>query len=291
MKPHKISPVMALIICGQGLILTIVNSALYASFSKSYPTFQGETLAIILSATLMSMVLTSILGMKATASLSKKESTLDNQSLYINDVTQLLSTLKSQRHDFINNFQTVYGLIRLGNNNDAINYLERTISEVGELSKIVSFKQPVISALLQIKSDIAKNRGIIFEIIPMSTLGNIKADFYDLSRILGNLIENSFDAVMDEPPEKRKVWLAIREVVSNYIFDIGNFGRPIPEEIRNKIFEPGYSTKVGQLRGMGLYIVKNLVEKNSGVIGFSSDSGLGTVFTIVFLKDKNEKPE
>ena len=53
MKPHKISPVMALIICGQGLILTIVNSALYASFSKSYPTFQGETLAIILSATLM----------------------------------------------------------------------------------------------------------------------------------------------------------------------------------------------------------------------------------------------
>ena len=145
---------------------------------------------------------------------------------------------------------------------------------------------PVISSLLQAKVSIAKDRGIIFDINPLTDLANFIIDYYDLSRILGNLIDNAFEAVTAEKDNYRKVWLVVKEDQSSFIFEIGNLGPPIPEVHLEKVFEPGYSTKAGELRGMGLSIVKNLIKKNNGAMSLISHQDTGTIFTLNFSKNK-----
>ena len=149
---------------------------------------------------------------------------------------------------------------------------------------VTGFKTPVVSALLQAKTSVAKSRDIDFEILPLSDLANLAVDYYDLSRILGNLLDNAFDAVAVTSDEERKVWINIREDVTSYIFEIGNLGPPIPDQIKHQIFEAGLSTKKGENRGMGLYIVKSLMEKNSGKLNFTSSTEKGTTFTLFFNK-------
>jgi signal transduction histidine kinase len=58
-------------------------------------------------------------------------------------------------------------------------------------------------------------------------------------------------------------------------------GTGIPEKIRNRIFEPNFSTKNSGM-GLGLAITKRMVENMNGEIGFSTEEGKGTTFTVEF---------
>ena len=286
MKPKHITPSLVLIICGQALILSIAYSSLFAYISQSYRIVSPGTLKLILIISFFFVIVTTAYGIIVSSSLSRKETAFDGQNLYINDMTQLLQALKSQRHDFANNIQTIYGLIAIECYQEAKEYLERTIKEVKELSRVTGFKTPVVSALLQAKSSVAKSRDIDFEILPLSDLANLAVDYYDLSRILGNLLDNAFDAVAITSDEQRKVWINIHEDVTSYSFEIGNLGSPIPDELKHQIFEAGLSTKNGENRGMGLSIVKSLMEKNSGRIQCTSTTEKGTIFTLIFNKNQ-----
>lgn len=58
-------------------------------------------------------------------------------------------------------------------------------------------------------------------------------------------------------------------------------GTGIPDEIKNKIFEPFFTTKeVGKGTGLGLSLVYEIVQKHEGIIGFESQIGKGTKFSI-----------
>ncbi|HEU5400273.1 MAG TPA: HAMP domain-containing sensor histidine kinase, partial [Terriglobales bacterium] len=59
-------------------------------------------------------------------------------------------------------------------------------------------------------------------------------------------------------------------------------GSGIPKEIRNTMFEPFVSTKGEKGTGLGLWIVKGIVEGHSGKILVRSSVGRGTVFKLVF---------
>ena len=61
-------------------------------------------------------------------------------------------------------------------------------------------------------------------------------------------------------------------------------GSGISEENRDKIFEPKFTTKTSGM-GLGLAMVKNIVETYNGSITFTSQLGKGTIFTVTFPKD------
>jgi signal transduction histidine kinase len=93
-----------------------------------------------------------------------------------------------------------------------------------------------------------------------------------------NLVINSFDAMRDAPVENRKVEIttawngngAIRTSVRDY-------GVGISEETRERLFDPFFTTKADGL-GMGLAIVRSIVESHAGTIVAENVEGGGARF-------------
>jgi signal transduction histidine kinase len=65
---------------------------------------------------------------------------------------------------------------------------------------------------------------------------------------------------------------------------VADNGVGIGDEFRDKVFEPKFTTKSSGM-GLGLGMVKNIVETYKGSIEFSSQEGKGTVFTVRFPKE------
>jgi signal transduction histidine kinase len=98
-----------------------------------------------------------------------------------------------------------------------------------------------------------------------------------LNQVFMNILSNAIDAIEDRGTIK------ISTAISDgfIIVSIKDSGHGIPESIREKIFDPFYTTKgVGKGTGLGLSISQSIIEKHRGKIDLRSVSGKGTEFTI-----------
>ena len=141
-----------------------------------------------------------------------------------------------------------------------------------------------MSALFYIKSGIATSQGIQFNLEIQSDVAQIAVPAYELTRILGNLINNAFDAVTDLEKEDRWVNVGVYEQGGDYVFRVANRGHIDPQTAKN-IFSRGYTTKQGSHSGMGLYIIKLLVERYQGKIVLETAPD-AVEFTVVLPKSK-----
>ena len=109
-----------------------------------------------------------------------------------------------------------------------------------------------------------------------------KFDRTQLIRVVTNLVKNSIQAMpedRDNPSIKVKVFSVEDEVK----ITIEDNGCGISEETKAKIFEPKFTTKSSGM-GLGLAMVKNIMETFNGNITFTSQEGEGTIFTLTFPK-------
>jgi len=107
----------------------------------------------------------------------------------------------------------------------------------------------------------------------------------DLNQVFLNLIVNAAQAIADTVSGTTRrgcitvttrAWRAAVEV------SVKDTGGGVPEAIRDKIFEPFYTTKeVGRGTGQGLAIARNVVEQHGGTIHFETALGAGTTFTVL----------
>ncbi len=99
----------------------------------------------------------------------------------------------------------------------------------------------------------------------------------ELNQVWTNLIHNSIQAMENNGTLTIEI-LALRSTME---VKIGDSGPGIPLEIRDRIFEPFFTTKrVGEGSGLGLDIVKKIIEKHNGSIAVESQLHQGTIFTI-----------
>ncbi|WP_347488491.1 GHKL domain-containing protein [Desulfoscipio sp. XC116] len=94
---------------------------------------------------------------------------------------------------------------------------------------------------------------------------------WDLCSILGNLLDNAFEAAILDPADRR-VAVEIKYEDTNYILYVYNTGPKISAEVRRRLFTAGYTTKESEARGYGLYLVKKLVDKYEGRIKVKAGS-------------------
>jgi two-component system, NtrC family, nitrogen regulation sensor histidine kinase NtrY len=104
--------------------------------------------------------------------------------------------------------------------------------------------------------------------------------WYDLSylnRTLTNLIKNACQSI----PEDRfgEVFIKVYAQEAYLCFEVKDNGCGIDEDQKSKIFMPYFSTKVIGM-GLGLPIVKSMIESGGGEISFVSSLGLGTTFLV-----------
>lgn len=98
-----------------------------------------------------------------------------------------------------------------------------------------------------------------------------------LIRIITNLVKNSIQAV----PESRKpeISVSLQHIKDYLIIRVNDNGIGIPPELGDKIFEPKFTTTTGGT-GLGLAMVKKIIEDYNGEIRYISEKGTGTEFTI-----------
>lgn len=215
--------------------------------------------------------------------ITKQQKTLEIQNFYIEHLRELVRAIRMQRHDFVNHMQVVYALMKTGKCDKAIDYIADLSHEIQITGEILSVDIPELSALLLAKMDLARKKEINFLIIVESNLQGLDIKPLDLIMVVANLLDNAFEAVESLPMESRSVILKIAENDEYYYLQTINPGY-ISDELKDKIFDMGYSTKEGPDRGTGLAAVKNVVEKNSGKINLKSSRDQGIMFTVCFPK-------
>lgn len=131
-------------------------------------------------------------------------------------------------------------------------------------------------------------RNIKLDLQLLRDLPAIKSDPGQLQQVLLNIFNNAIDAI----DKDGTIRITTEQITADRVqVDIRDDGPGMPQEILQNIFEPFFSTKLGEGHGtgLGLSITYGLVKKLGGEIYVESDVGLGTTFSLVFPIDQQQK--
>lgn len=197
---------------------------------------------------------------------------LNRQSDMLEDalshVNELNGTLRAQRHDFMNHLQVVFGLLDMGENADARAYIDRVYGDIQRVGKALKTSIPAVNALLSAKLAECQTRHIEAVLETKSAWNGVPAADWELCRVLGNLIDNALDALKDKDSPHLTVFIG--ETLREFTFFVENDGPSIPRDLMDSLFDQGVTTH-GEGRGMGLFIVREIMETYGGRIEASSD--------------------
>ncbi|MCG6794204.1 sensor histidine kinase [Geobacillus sp. YHL] len=201
-------------------------------------------------------------------------------------VKAFVHALRVQNHEYMNKLHTIAGLIQLGHIEKALEYVFQVTEEQAGLTQFLSrnIKDESISGLLLSKIRRGKELGIRVTIDRHSRLHRFPPhlDHHDFVVLLGNLIENAFDAFRGVTDREKEIYISLEQNEEICSLSVEDNGQGIAREHIDRIFDEGFSTKGESGRGIGLYLVKQIVEKGNGRIDVQSEEGNGTVFTVTF---------
>ena len=197
-------------------------------------------------------------------------------------LTQQQATLRAQRHDFMNHLQVVSGLLELEEYAAAGEYIEKVYGDIVKVNRTLKTAHPAINALLAAKMGDCENRGIALTLEIGSPWEGMTVPSWEICRALGNLIDNAMDALQGTS-EHPAIRIRLGESLHEFSLSVTNNGPAIPEAIRERIFQSGFSTKSAG-RGMGLAIVEEIVRNHQGHLSLTSDEK-ETCFSITLPKN------
>nr|WP_103998563.1 HAMP domain-containing sensor histidine kinase [Flavobacterium urumqiense] len=105
-----------------------------------------------------------------------------------------------------------------------------------------------------------------------------KIDRTQLIRIITNLVKNAIQAI-PENQETKSIIVTVKKEQNNVLITVADNGIGIQTKDISRIFEPKFTTKSSGM-GLGLGIIKNIIENYKGTITFESKFGKGTTFTV-----------
>src|SRR5215468_11254106 len=139
----------------------------------------------------------------------------------------------------------------------------------------------VVMDALRIASADAVLRSCQLETSLDANLPAIDGDPVQLQQVLLNLVINAFDAMRDTAPSRRKVLIATQSKGDGTVCaSVRDHGIGISEEMRERLFDPFFSTK-GEGLGIGLAIVRSIVEAHGGTITAENADDGGARFEFV----------
>jgi signal transduction histidine kinase len=167
----------------------------------------------------------------------------------------------------------------------SVKRLDRTLLDLIELAKtrkgsskliLINLKSIVDEILLSLRH-VSGFSKINFE-VKIDHHAEIMADKVLLLSVLQNLIHNAINYCNHDSP-----WVKIAVITTDdgVEIEIADNGKGIPDAIRNRVFEMFYRGNTESTgSGLGLFIVKNALDKMKGTIDLKSRDGQGTVFTV-----------
>lgn len=117
-----------------------------------------------------------------------------------------------------------------------------------------------------------------------SDVGEVECLPQDLQRVILNLCSNGmYEAVKQakasgEPP---KLKISSRKDKNSYVIDVTDNGGGIPDDIKDKVFQPFFTTKpTGEGTGLGLSMSFDIIKQHGGELSLESEVGKGSTFRV-----------
>lgn len=213
---------------------------------------------------------------------------LDIVAKKLSQIKKYSEMLRIQTHEYSNKLHTISGLIQIGAYQEAIELIGSETSGyqnlINTLMSIV--RDPVLAGTILGKYKRAKELKIEFTIDSDSSMKDIPDHIKreNLVTILGNIIDNSFEALLPLSFQDRKVKLVMTDLGNDLIFDVDDSGPGIDSTLVNNIFIKGYSSKEKRGHGMGLYLVDNTIKMMGGTVSVGTSELGGAAFTVIIPK-------
>ena len=201
----------------------------------------------------------------------------------LDDAIGLTETLRAQSHEFANRLHTLVGLVELGRYDEAIQFVTEVSAARADLTERLQASIPDVKlvALILAKVSLADERDVQLRVMNDSHVGGPISGISEVLTVAGNLIDNAIDAAALGP---RPRWVELTIVAADHdlLVRVRDSGHGVPHDMREAIFMDGVTTKsstTGARRGLGLALVRQVVESRSGMISVGHDGG--AVFTAV----------
>jgi PAS domain S-box-containing protein len=161
---------------------------------------------------------------------------------------------------------------------DVIENIRNTIKKGAAVKQRIDLNQAVTSVTHLTQATAAAHRCEVRTALA-ETLSEVEGDPIQIQQVLINLLNNAFEAMNGILPPDRKVEISTQETASNVSITIRDHGIGIPHEARTRLFEQFFTTKKEGL-GMGLAIVRSIIEAHGGTIAAENADDGGTRFRV-----------
>ncbi|MEI4789646.1 sensor histidine kinase [Bacillus sp. FJAT-53060] len=201
-------------------------------------------------------------------------------------VKNFVDGLRVQNHEHMNKLHTIAGLIQLGKADQALDLAFQTTEEQEHVTDFLHrvIQHDAVAGLLMSKMRRGKELGIKVEVDENSCLRCFpeRLDQHDMTKLLGNLIENAFASFDSVERETKLISISIDQTEDVLAILIEDHGLGIEEKMIPHIFDKGFTHGKENGTGYGLYIVKTIIDKGMGNVEVTSSIGIGTTFSIEF---------
>lgn len=189
-------------------------------------------------------------------------------------IRKMAWSLRAQNHEFMNKLHTISGLIQLEEYDEVIKFINVIVESKRSITAIISDKIKNVSLAALILSKYSKCEEARINLIIDDNSKVTKLPQYmtseELVSVVGNLIENSIDAVKNDGTGE--IYVKIFEEEEQMKIIIKDNGCGIPEDMKASIYNMGSTSKAGE-RGFGMYIVKKIIDEAKGTISFEVNNG------------------
>ena len=200
----------------------------------------------------------------------------------------MVEALRANIHEYLNKLHVISGLLQIGEVPEAIKFIDGTAADTksGYQAVIHQIENRTIAALLLGKSSHARELDIQFTLRKDSYLEphNRFLSTKELVTIIGNLIENAFEAIAGKEGI-RQVELFIGSEQKGLTLSVDDTGRGMTPEQVETIYQRQYTTK-GEGHGIGLRLIQEIVRKHDGYLDIESEPGEGSSFTISISRER-----
>lgn len=213
----------------------------------------------------------------------------------LSGVSHYAAALRVQNHEFMNHLHVILGMAQMGYYEKLETYIMGTVDryhmEIGTL--IRQIRDPVIAGFVLGKMSRARELGLFLTLTEESYVPEAAGedDIHLVVTVLGNLLENAFDALAEAVRKEIVLFLDYRPEHKRLFCSVQDSRPGIQQRDAPFIFHKGYSTK-GENRGFGLYLVKQSLEIAGGTIAWDYREDAGTTFRVTLpYCSKEDLPE
>jgi two-component system sensor histidine kinase AgrC len=207
------------------------------------------------------------------------EANYQQQLYYMENLERLIYRLKAERHDFNHHLGVIYGLLKDREIEAVRNYTQKLVNTAVEFQNMVNVPYAIVRAMLNYKLSAVKENQIRLQ-LKINLPGGLPLNEFDLTVILGNLLDNAMEACAKSAAEDRYIDLSIRYQPNYLIIRIENplGAGPVLPEGDNR------TTKQDrQNHGFGLNNIEYLVNKNHGFFKISRAKSIFAVDIALLL--------